>query len=53
MACSKLTTSDLSKVRNEVFSAAAKWYDIGLELGVTADDLDRQMMIQKSVFVRC
>ena len=41
MACSKpLTTSDLSKVRNEVFSAAAKWYDIGLELGVSADDLD-------------
>ena len=41
MACNKpLTTSDLSKVRNEVFSAAAKWYDIGLELGVSADDLD-------------
>ena len=40
MACSKLTTIDLGKVRNEVFSAAAKWYDIGLELGVTADYLD-------------
>ena len=40
MACSKLTTSHLSRVRNEVLSAAAKWYDIGLELGVTADYLD-------------
>ena len=40
MACSKLSTSDLSKVRNEILSAAAKWYDIGLELGLTADYLD-------------
>ena len=40
MACRKLTARDLRKVRNEVFSAAARWYDIGLELGVTADDLD-------------
>ena len=40
MACSKLSTSDLSKVRNEILSAAAKWYDIGLELGMTADYLD-------------
>ena len=45
MACSKLNTSDLSKVRNEALSAAAKWYDIGLELGMTADDLD---VIQKA-----
>ena len=40
MACSKLSTNDLSKVRNAIFSAAAKWYDIGLELGLTADYLD-------------
>ena len=40
MACSKLSTSDLSKVRNEILFAAAKWYDIGLELGMTADYLD-------------
>jgi hypothetical protein len=40
MACSKLSTSDLSKVRNEILSAAAKWYDIGLELGLTPDYLD-------------
>ena len=40
MACSKLSTGDLSKVRNEILSAAAKWYDIGLELGMTADYLD-------------
>ena len=40
MACGKLSTSDLSKVRNEILSAAAKWYDIGLELGMTADYLD-------------
>ena len=40
MACSKLSTSDLSKVRNEILPAAAKWYDIGLELGMTADYLD-------------
>jgi hypothetical protein len=35
-----LSTTDLSKVRNEILSAAAKWYDIGLELGLTADYLD-------------
>ena len=40
MVCSKLSTSDLSKVRNEVLAAAAKWYDIGLELGMSADYLD-------------
>ena len=40
MACSKLSTSDLSKVRNEILPAAAKWYDIGLELGMSADYLD-------------
>ena len=40
MACSKLNTRDLSKVRNEVLSAAAKWYDIGLELGMSVDYLD-------------
>lgn len=36
MACSKLSASDLSKVRNEILSAAVKWYDVGLELGMTA-----------------
>ena len=40
MAYSKLSTSDLSNVRNEVTFAAARWYDIGLELGMTADYLD-------------
>ena len=40
MACSKLSTSDLSRVRNEVLSAAAKWYNIGLDLGMSPDYLD-------------
>ena len=40
MACSKLSTSDLSNVINEVLPAAAKWYNIGLQLGMSADYLD-------------
>lgn len=36
----RLTTNDLRTVRSAVFSAAAKWYDLGLELGIPPDYLN-------------
>ena len=36
----KLTKKDLRTVRNAVYDVAAKWYDLGLELGIPADYLD-------------
>ena len=35
-----LTTSDLSIVQDAVFDARAKWYEIGLQLGVPPSSLD-------------
>ncbi len=37
---SKLTTKDLRTVRNAVYDAASKWYDLGLELGISPNWLD-------------
>ena len=37
---SKLTTKDLRTVRNAVYDAASKWYDLGLELGISPNRLD-------------
>lgn len=36
----RLTKDDLKIVRSAVFDAAAKWYDLGIELGIPADRLD-------------
>ena len=36
----RLTKDDLKIVRNAVYDAAAKWYDLGIELGIPADKLD-------------
>ena len=35
-----LTVDDLASVRRAVWDGRAKWYDIGLELGLTAGTLD-------------
>ena len=35
-----LTINDLREVKNAVFDARAKWYNLGLELGILAGDLD-------------
>ena len=35
-----LTVDDLVSVRRAVWDGRAKWYDIGLELGLTAGTLD-------------
>ena len=40
MANNRLTKDDLKIVRNRVFPAAAKWYDLGLELDISVDYLD-------------
>ena len=40
MAYIRLTKNDLKEVRNKVFPATSKWYDLGLELGILSDDLD-------------
>lgn len=37
---SKLTTQDLRIVRNAVYNTASKWYDLGLELGISPNRLD-------------
>ena len=37
---SVLTVKDLKKVRDLVFSARVKWYDIGLELNIDPGTLD-------------
>ena len=36
----RLTTNNLRGVRNAVYDVAAKWYDLGLELGIPSDYLD-------------
>lgn len=36
----RLTTNNLRVVRNAVYDVAAKWYDLGLELGIAPGDLD-------------
>ena len=36
----RLTKDDLKIVRNELLKAASKWYDLGLELGLSVDYLD-------------
>ena len=36
----RLTTEDLRIVRSEIFRAARKWYDIGVELRMSPDKLD-------------
>ena len=35
-----LSSKDLRIVRNELFDAAMKWYDIGLEVGLECSTLD-------------
>ena len=35
-----LSTKDLKTVRKELFDAATKWYDIGLEVGLECSTLD-------------
>ena len=35
-----LNISDLHKVQDAIWAARAKWYDIGLRLGISADTLD-------------
>jgi hypothetical protein len=35
-----LTEADLAKVQRAVWEARAKWYNLGLELGLTAGTLD-------------
>ena len=37
----RVTLRDLASVRRETFEASSKWYDVGLELGVPVDELDR------------
>ena len=37
----RLMTKDIRAVRNAVYDVAAKWYDLGLELGISANCLDR------------
>ena len=36
----RLTKNDLRIVRNGVLSVSSKWYDLGLELGISPDHLD-------------
>ena len=36
----RLTVKDLNTVKNSIWSARSKWYNIGLELGIMADALD-------------
>lgn len=35
-----MNVGDLVKVQDAVWAARAKWYDIGLRLGISADTLD-------------
>jgi hypothetical protein len=39
-ATKTLHRSDLAKVKRTIWAARSKWYDLGLELGITSDDLD-------------
>lgn len=40
MACCQLNSDDLTEVRRALWEARSKWYDIGLELKLKADDLE-------------
>ncbi len=45
-----LTIADMREVKSAVYDARAKWRAIGLELGISKDDLD---CIEKSDIDRC
>ena len=49
----RLTKKDLKTVRSEVYSVAVKWYDLGLELGISPDDLDVIKVAQKNMPTNC
>ena len=36
---SDLTSNDIQKVRNQIWEARVKWFDIGIELGINVNDL--------------
>ena len=36
-----LTLKDLATIRKDTYKSLSKWYDVGLELGVPVDELDR------------
>ena len=50
---SELTVNDLGDVLEECYEARAKWYNIGLALGLTADTLKSTTNIMKLYFETC
>ena len=48
-----LTTYELAKVQRAVWEGRAKWYNIGLELGLTAGTLDAIQLTNKHIVDEC
>lgn len=48
-----LTVDDLADIQRAVWEGRAKWYNIGLELGLTAGTLDAILQTNKHVVDDC
>ena len=52
-ACRTLTVDDLASVQRAVWEGRANWYNIGLELGLTAGTLDAIQLTNLHVVEHC